>query len=581
MLHEVLIILSGQQSGIVTGQQDDGTGIEGYIHPTEQALLKRAHELGLRNRNLQNGINEVMNNNGGGKKYATTTQGCIKCLDEEVVQKFSQDLVDLESKILHRDSSMVGGDNMVSLSTVVGTMAIKWERRFKYSVDLMEYLKAGNNKSTSQLHDRLSKDLVTGYSDIKELSSKLITAVERNWVYQLKNWLGYGKINRINEEDFFIHYINKTATFEITQDLVPRKLITEKAMNDAFLIGKSINLMNAAGSSNGTNTIMTFAQVNDFFQWLEFPIESSIKLQKIIDEMKGLVYEKIIKNTLPVEKIQMALKVFKLFLLLESTEFAEGLMVADTTSHRLLANSLSGYVEDSTDIDKLEKYNFAKGVLSLSSSEEGDEFSDFVCNIHTTMEIQLYWPYNILLDPVGANTYSLLFHYLFALEKTRKTLVRGGWKSIMKKKTHHDSESIQSVYRANLFLDAMWAFAQNSVLNANFESILMHYLNTTQNVLIDDLISKQSNFLTLSCQELFLDDAEFRRLMRKFLVNCNLLAETAQTGKSHLVEQKSTTVDELNESMRAIVNLIESADQIYSDKLNTLLLQLESVMAGL
>lgn len=538
-------------------------GLEPYVHKSEQALLRRVCVLGEMNRKVQQAIEEV---NEHLTRYTTTTHACMKCIEERVTRAFGLDLVELEKRVLRRDPAVVAGDNMVSLSMVVGEVSIKWERLFKYVVGLVEFLRSGK-RTTSELHERLAKDNITGYADVKDLTQELIVAVERSWVYQLNNWLGYGKISKLNKEDFFIK-VSSRGEFSVNQELVPTRIMNKKAVDDAFLIGKSVHLMTNGGKQ---------LQQHQLHVSVEYPVEPSF-LERAICSMKDVIYGTIIKESLPIERLRLFFQILRSFPLLESVDFMDGFEDDELgRSEDALAHSLACYLEDSTDIDKNERYAFARSIFSLTKASGGDEFSDFVLNIHTQLNVELDWPYNILLNPVEANTYSFLFHYLFALSKTRRHLIYA-WKHT--KQLDHDTHGdlMHTLFRAKLFLDEIWSYTQNSIISHNFELKIMSHLDASKNLIIDDLLKRQTDFLESTCQGLFVDNSEFRKVCRHLLVNSTVLAETIISRRPHLLAKKETTISDTVQTMRALHNLMENSDQIYSDKLNTLLLQLEAIV---
>lgn len=560
MLHEVIVVLSGQPSSLVT--REGNKGLEPYVHKSEQALLRRVCVLGEMNRGIQQAIEEV---NEHLTRYTTTTHACMKCIEDQLTRRFGLDLVELEQRVLRRDPAVVAGDNMVSLSMVVGEVSIKWERLFKYAVGLVEFLRS-KKRMTSELHDRLAKDNVTGYSDVKELTRTLMIAVERSWVYQLNNWLGYGKISKLNKEDFFINVSNK-GELRVIQELVPAKIMSQKAVDDAFLIGKSINLITNGGKH---------LQQHQLHVNVGYPIEPS-SLERAICSMKDVIYGTVIKDNLPIEKLRLFFQVLRTFPLLESVDFMDGFENDELgRSDEALAHSLACYLEDSTDVDRVEKYSFAKSIFSLTTASGGDEFSDFVLNMHTQLNVNLVWPYNILLNPVEANTYSFLFHYLFALSKTRRTLIHA-WKHTKRLDHHTHAPLMHTLFRAKLFLDELWSYTQNSIISLNFEAKVMSYLDPSNNIVIDDLVKQQTEFLETTCQGVFVDNSEFRKACRHLLVSSTVLAETIISRRPHLLAKTDSTISDVVQTMKTLHTLMENSDQLYSDKLNTLLLQLEAI----
>jgi hypothetical protein len=561
MLHEVIVVLSGQRSSLVT--REGNKGLEPYVHKSEQALLRRVCVLGEMNREIQHAIEEV---NEHLTRYTTTTHACMKCLEERLTRPFGLDLVGLEKRVLCRDPAVVAGDNMVSLSMVVGEVSVKWERLFKYGISLVGFLRS-KKRTTSELHERLAKDNITGYADVKDLTVELMVAVERSWVYQLNNWLGYGKISKLNKEDFFIT-VSDRDEFRVVQELVPTRIMSKKAVDDAFLIGKSVSLMTNGGKQ---------LQKHQLYVNVQYPVEAS-SLERAICSMKDVIYGKIIKESLPIEKLRLFFQVLRTFPLLESVDFMDGFENDELgRSDDALAHSLACYLEDSTDIDKTDKYTLAKSIFSLTRASGGDEFSDFVLNIHTQLNVELDWPYNILLNPVDANTYSFLFHYLFALSKTRRNLIHA-WKHTKQLDHHTHADLMHTLFRLKLFLDELWSYSQNSIVSLNFESKIMTYLNPSKNLIIDDLLKQQTDFLESTCQGLFVDNPEFRKTCRHLLVSSTVLAETIISRRPHMLAKKDSTISDAVQTMKTLHTLMENSDQIYSDKLNTLLLQLEAIV---
>ena len=173
MLHEILIVLAGHRSSVITNDPHSQFPQQ-VLHPSEQALLAQTAALGKLNRDVSRRITWVQESSIYGRPqqqqlsdhhddpridgivengdrdqvdakfyrgvYCPAAHAIARRLDQLLVSEFRNHLVNLESKILAKDSAYVGGQNVVSLSVIVAETVRTWERRFRYGISLLNYI---------------------------------------------------------------------------------------------------------------------------------------------------------------------------------------------------------------------------------------------------------------------------------------------------------------------------------------------------------------------------------------------------------------------------------------------------------
>jgi acetone carboxylase gamma subunit len=123
-----------------------------------------------------------------------------------------------------------------------------------------------------------------------------------------------------------------------------------------------------------------------------------------------------------------------------------------------------------------------------------------------------------------------------------------------------------------VFLDVIWYYCQSSVIDQQFQNLGQELNDQLDNgeVKSEVIIAKHREMLRQICRLLFIDDAEFRKLMRRFIVDCNVLVEAL----SRTAGPDENISKDMENHFQEIIQVIEKQPH-YSLDINLLLLKLK------
>lgn len=354
MLHEILLSLSGHTSALLSATASKSDGLHSKhilpgLSPPEQALLARLAHLGDLHARLQTRTSVISSTH-----PSTICRAVSTAIASTHLASFQQTILDLESSILRKDASIVGGYGIVPLSRVVDEFA-QWTRRMDWFWDMVQFMlpdqpctksSSGNESQCSgaAVLDRLRKEIQTGYPDLEEAALDLIKAGETAWLRQLSAWVLYGRLPAFGEEDFFIctdKATGHTATttrlpdFHVRHKLVPG-FVEPSTASGILFIGRSLNQIRArsdvtAGSSRTARTsraspeLMLVPAHLKHLAALSPPLNQS-SLSSAISAIRLSLSRNSLQQLLPLHKIQGVLMIFRDFFLLDRGDFAVALL---------------------------------------------------------------------------------------------------------------------------------------------------------------------------------------------------------------------------------------------------------------
>lgn len=589
MLHEVLIVLAGHESPLVTKTPSNVPLREGLLHKSEQALLAQVAVLGELHRQVATRIKHIhqlyhsttSNSNSNSQfikgPFPPSSHAIASTIDNLLLRPFRTTLVELEREILSNNSRYVGGNKIVSLSMIVSETVGKYERRFRYSESLLNYLVTNCIRSCFDVLTRLEKDKITGYEDVKQVVNGCISQVHRTWIQQLCCWCLYGRLPRYGVgNDFMVvghhHYHQRgNGHFELMMDRVP-PMCTEQTAKDIYSIGNSMSKLRING-----------AGYDELIKKLELPITEA-QLSQVMSELQTKVYKEVVAEKLPLNEISKFLIMIKDVALLGNADFMISLLLNNNNSscgvgrgggsnkksdqpQAMFRNAAEAFIEDyysnSTGYTNLTSTFHYISVKDSRQQLNKDKFDDLLTGIRCKLILDLEWPYSILISEVDQQRYTFAFSFLIALAKAH-SMISNLWR--IRKNQTFDSMKLKIV------LDGLWDYAQNIVISSSFESIVVKELNNqkvkNEGVNPQQIINKNNEFLTQVCRLLFLDNENMRICLRNFLTTCFRAAENGT--------QNGDDEENVDKTMRELVNSIEQLPEIDS-KVNLLLLKLEFV----
>lgn len=255
MLHEILLSLSGHPSPLLTSNSLGRGSQASVLSPPEKALLSSIAHLSNLHCKLISHTSSIASSH-----PSSICQAVATAIASLHLKKFQQNVLDVENRILVKDSRSVGAYNIVPLTAVVGEFT-EWTRRMEWFWELVEFMELENKHETEKgsqycsgahVIDRLCDAVQTGYTDIEEVSLSLVKVAEAAWLKQVSTWVLYGRLPKYGGEDFFIQEQEdpEDATgfplFVSKSHLMPA-FVSSSTAESILFIGRSLNHIRIKG----------------------------------------------------------------------------------------------------------------------------------------------------------------------------------------------------------------------------------------------------------------------------------------------------------------------------------------------
>ncbi|KAF2162704.1 hypothetical protein M409DRAFT_68982 [Zasmidium cellare ATCC 36951] len=338
MLHEVLLALSGHPSPLFAEQPSTSGAPPSedfpLLSPSERALLRSIGRLSQLHRRLKRHLRNVSS-----KHTSIICKAVAASILQTHLDRFQQRILDVESKILKRDASLVGAYEIVPLAAVVGEFD-DWHRRMAWYWEVACFMltpKDFHRSATTPtsectsalLIDKLRAEARTGYPEIEEAATELSRVAETAWLRQLSSWIIYGKLPSLKGHDFFIH-TEKDHTFKKQTNLLP-DFVNPATASSILFIGKSLNQAQNLLRTNHELTALSEKKgtiASDHLRMLSslsLPIIPS-QLSRTVAAMRLSLSQNVLQHLLPMKVTLKNLSCLRQYLLLAHGEFAAGLI---------------------------------------------------------------------------------------------------------------------------------------------------------------------------------------------------------------------------------------------------------------
>ncbi|KAI9668054.1 MAG: hypothetical protein M1821_000874 [Bathelium mastoideum] len=343
MIHEVLLALSGHPSALLAAaKQRNGLDheIEGSfasLSLSERELLVSIARIADLHSQLQSHTKVISTSHQSAACRAVAT-----AINGQQLARFQDHILEVEKRILTKDSGIVGAYDIVPLAAIVSEFE-PWTRRLQWLWDTVLFLgpedieitKSSSRRkqcSSAQIINRLRDSLQTGYPDIEETANELVKVAETAWMRQLSTWLLYGRLPQDRQEDFCIRKQSPdddvVTDFSLIPELMPRFVARETAISILF-IGKSLNQIRTYGllrhtknTSLGTSPeLQLLPQHLHLLSDVKSPV-SATQLTSTIASIRLSLSRNTLQELLPLPKIIQYLRILQKFFLLGHGEFA-------------------------------------------------------------------------------------------------------------------------------------------------------------------------------------------------------------------------------------------------------------------
>jgi len=396
MLHEILLSLSGHPSPLFETKGDNITVNESFpllSHP-EKALLSSIGQLSKIHRDLKTHISRISSSH-----PSTICRAVTSSIQTIHLARFQQKILDVEERILRKDSSIVGAYQIVPLAAVVGEFeeyhrVLEWLWQLALFIHPISPKEPGNASSTGPgLIDKLRHESQTGYPDIENAALELGKVAEAAWLRQLATWVLYGRLPAYGAHDFFVHQTGQSDStfpdFETDNALLPKFVAPETAASILF-IGKSLNHIRNRGviqETYGAQKPMSELELLPihlrFLSELVVPL-STAALFQAISAIRLSLSRNTLQQLLPLPKVIQILELLREFFLLGRGEFAISLVAEADDRLRSRARQLSSHTSSKVGDSVrgvLLKENEINSILSktwsmMSSLQRNEEMID-------------------------------------------------------------------------------------------------------------------------------------------------------------------------------------------------------------
>jgi len=386
MLHEILLSLSGLPSPIwdqiQRGPGPESHGLADYVSPPETAMLQTLAHLSE--------LHSTVRDAAGGISTSHPSMVCravSATMTETHLGAFRKEIVRVESSILQKDAGYVGGYGIVPLSTIVADFT-PWTRRLEWLRSVLNYILA-ESPTTGRSHPCVAADILnflekeaqTGYSDIEEMATVLLSVGQRAWMRTVATWLLYGRLPPFGKEDFCVQQHPEAPSpleeYSIDPALVP-DILNGDAAEALLATGSALNqlrfqrhssLGSCVGSSEPVEALLP--RHLNLLESLSYPLNASL-LSNVLASINQSMSENVLSQLLPHHRVIQLLDVIQDYVLLGHGEFAV-LLIAhadDRVADRQRSHATARPVRKVGRIDDLAiKDTELKGIMSKTWAE--------------------------------------------------------------------------------------------------------------------------------------------------------------------------------------------------------------------
>ncbi|KAF2721547.1 hypothetical protein K431DRAFT_246734 [Polychaeton citri CBS 116435] len=335
MLHEVLLALSGHPSPLFT--QDDATDPGFPLSPSEQALLQSLGRLADLHRKLQGHASWLADHH-----QSTICRAVATSIRETHLDRFRRKILDVESRILTKDSSIVGAYEIVPLAGLAAEFE-QWHRRMEWYWRTACFAaepgdpEPKRHASGAALIDHLRAEALTGFPDIEQTAVELSKVAETAWLRQLSFWVVYGKLPQFGAVDFFVKTASdlkdEPLSFRRDRSLLP-KFVSPSIASSILFVGKCLHQLREYGCQNTTAphplqgssaTSQLAASHLKQLSSLSLPINTT-HLSRSIASIRLSLSKNVLQHLLPLDLVAVLFSSLREYFLLHNGEFTIGLI---------------------------------------------------------------------------------------------------------------------------------------------------------------------------------------------------------------------------------------------------------------
>ena len=451
MLHEVLLALSGHPSPLFNDSDPsqlptDALAVEefGLLTASERALLRSIGHLSELHRKTRNHVERIAQTHS-----STICRAVATSIQQVHLARFQDKILAVESKILTKDTTLVGAYDIVPLAGVVGEFD-DWHRRMQWFWEITCFMESNESSANGSarctgagLVDRLRLEQQTGYPDIESAAVELSNVAETAWLRQLASWVLYGKLPSFGADDFFIRPRDVEhgdhASFLKDKHLLPR-FVSAPTASSILFIGKSLHQIRKYGRQNvivegqpshSLSESGLVAAHLEHLSTLQLPIVSA-QLSRAISAIRLSLSQNVLKMLLPMDVTLQLLSCLREYFLLGRGDFAttliqeadrrlharqesmgrllqqdpvkalQGLSIKDAEFHQTLSQTWKALASQDEDTED-DILDFARKHVSLLASTDVDSRPSTSDSVHGASAHLSTIQFNDLLFPSAAS----------------------------------------------------------------------------------------------------------------------------------------------------------------------------------
>ncbi|KAF2129583.1 Spc98 family protein [Dothidotthia symphoricarpi CBS 119687] len=402
MLHEILLSLSGHPSALFDANPSlhvTSTATR-LLSPPEAELLSSIGHLSRLHRKTRDHVAKIASSHS-----STVCRAVATAITSHHLDRFQRKIIEVESRILKQDASIVGAYSIVPLAGIVNEFS-EWVKLMEWLWNISNFILPSEAQSKSDIQDRktasgaeiidkLRTEVQTGYPDIEAAARQLGKVAEASWLRQLSTWLLYGRLPSFGASDFFVKQEDDESdelSFVVQNKFLP-KFVTRQTASSILFVGKSLNQIRCLPS---TSKVMSTSTTVSELELLPVHVEqlsqvvtpvSAAKLSEAVANIRLSLSRNLLQHLLPREKIVETLTILHQFFLIGRGEFAMTLIAeADEkilSRHRGLLTkpnqSVKGFLLKDTEINQI----LARAFSVLSTLGGEDDHTDDILDTAT------------------------------------------------------------------------------------------------------------------------------------------------------------------------------------------------------
>ncbi|KAF9270639.1 hypothetical protein L218DRAFT_969134 [Marasmius fiardii PR-910] len=454
MISEILLVLAGHSSSLFLSDHTIHPSFAPILHPGEQQCLESLGKIALNYRRIKSSC----------KLLSTSSSSryiCALCaaINHILKDEYESLVITTESKILRRDSNLVGSGSFVPLSSIRALFS-EWDAPMIALVALIDEIESQKEWKPGPLVDLLLERSRTGVYRIAHIFHFLCQAVERVWRTQLIAFVVHGSLS---PTDPLV-----SEAFTLLEGSVP-SCVSVQSCDSIVYVGRAIATVKAAKWQKQ----LPAGLAQEHAAALEgvYP-DDRTNFDRVIAHIRTNVSEWLWLNILTMQAVEDAVDSLANYFLLRNGEFSlslireiERLKISRLTVRSgatsmireqdlnlaILRASLGTTAQQDPALSRL-RFALPSGPLrpllpslgttsnlrhsvSFSASTvhpaalDMSLFNSHLLGTPLTLDYSVDWPLDLFIHQSDLASYAALFSYLSALRKTH-TNIHTCWTSL-------------------------------------------------------------------------------------------------------------------------------------------------------